>query len=159
MTLLLSLFLLFSQAAGLPTAKMSALEFSAVKQHSIADQSCIPPAHREITFRIKNRSNKAVYIHGRNTTTVGYVPLGSLLRLDREKNQWLNPEGNTSYGQYKEDEVHAPDVYVLPPGKSMTFGEWAELMYVGSKFKQGIYISFGENEEPRMVTSEEFTLR
>jgi hypothetical protein len=157
-TLLLSLFLLFSQADGLPTAKMSALEFSAVKQHPIADQSCIPPSHRQITFRIRNQSNKAVYIHGRKTT-VGYVPLGYLMRLDREKNQWVNPEGNTSYRPYKEVEMHAPDVYVLPPGRSMTFDNWAELTYVGSKFKQGIYISFSENEEPRMVTSEEFILR
>ena len=50
MTLLLSLFLLLSQADGLPTAKMSAFEFSAVKQHTIGDQSCIPSAHRQITF-------------------------------------------------------------------------------------------------------------
>jgi hypothetical protein len=157
-TLLLSLFLLFSQADGLPTAKMSALEFSAVKQHKIEDKSCIPPAHRRITFRIRNRSNKAVYIRGRRTTA-DYSPLGYLMRLDREKNQWVNPEGNTSYRPYKEVEMYAPDVYVLPPGGSMTFDNWAELMYVGSKFKQGIYISFSENEEPRMVTSEEFILR
>jgi hypothetical protein len=158
MTLLLSLFLLFSQADGLLTAKMSALEFSAVKQHLIADQSCIPPSYRRITFRIRNQSNKSVYIHGRKTA-VGYFPLGYLTRLDREKNQWVNPEGNTPYRPYKEVEMRAPDVYVLPPGRSMTFDNWAELTYVGSKFKQGIYISFGENEEPRMVTSEEFTLR
>jgi hypothetical protein len=158
MTLLLSLFLLFSQADGLPTAKMSALEFSAVKQHPIADQSCIPPSHRQITFRIRNQSNKAVYVHGRKTTD-GYFPLGYLMRLDREKNQWVNPEGNTSYRPYKEVEMYAPDVYVLPPGRSVTFDNWAELTYVGSKFKQGIYISFSENEEPRMVTSEEFILR
>jgi hypothetical protein len=157
-TLLLSLFLLFSQADGLPTAKMSALEFSAVKQHPIADQSCIPPSHRRITFRIRNQSNKAVYIHGRKTTA-DYFPLGYLMRLDREKNQWVNPEGNTSHRPYKEVGMYAPDVYVLPPGRSMAFDNWAELTYVGSKFKQGIYISFSENEEPRMVTSEAFILR
>lgn len=158
MTLLLSLFLLFSQADGLPTAKMSALEFTAVKQHPIADQSCIPPTDRRITFRIRNQSNKAVYIHGRKTTA-DYIPLGYLMRLDREKNQWVNPEGNTLPIQYKEVEMYATDVYVLPPGRSMAFDKWAELTYVGSKFKQGIYISFSENEEPQMVTSEEFILR
>ena len=158
MTLLLSLFLMCSQAGGVSAAKMSALEFSAIKQHPIADQSCIPPAHRRISFRIRNQSNKAVYIHGRKSTT-DYIPLGYLMRLDREKNQWVNPEGNTSYRPYREVEMYASDVYVLPPGRSMTFDNWAELTYVGSKFKQGIYISFSENEEPRMVTSEEFILR
>jgi hypothetical protein len=161
--LLLSLFLLFYQANDLPAAKLSAVDFSAVKQGPVEDQSCVPLYSRQITFRVKNQSDKTIYIHGLKTKS-GRYPFGYLIRLDREKNQWLNPEGNTSHRPYKEfvapvQDFYVPDVYVLPPGRSMTFNSLAEEMYLGSRVKRGIYISFGQNEEPRMVTSEEFILR
>lgn len=158
MELLLSLFLLFYQANDLQTSKVAAVDFSAVKQGKVEDQGCVPLFSRQITFRIKNQSNKTIYIHGLKMKS-GYYPLGYLIRLDREKNQWLNPEGNTSHRPYKEIGVHAPDVYVLPPGRSMTFNNLAEEIYLGSRVKQVSYISLSQNEEPRMVTSEEFILR
>ncbi|HEX8844681.1 MAG TPA: hypothetical protein VF791_08565 [Pyrinomonadaceae bacterium] len=163
MVLLLTLFLLFYQANDLPAAKMSAVDFSAVKQGKVElDQGCFDFYSRQITFRVKNRSDKAIYIHGLKTNR--YYPLGYLIRLDREKNQWLNPEGNTPPRPYKEfmtpvRALYVPDVYVLPPGRSMTFKDLAKEIYLGNRVKRVIYISFSRDEEPQMIMSEEFTLR
>lgn len=41
----------------------------------------------------------------------------------------------------------------------MTFKTLAGEKEIGSKLKRGIFISLTQNEEPRMVTSEEFVLR
>jgi len=158
--LLLSLFLLFYQANDLPAAKISAVDFSAVKQGPIKDPGCIPLFSRQITFRVKNQSDKTIYIYGMKTSRD--YPLGYLIRLDREKNQWLNPEYNISPRPYKEfmaQAVYVPDVYVLPPGRSVKFNDLAKKMYLGSRVKRFIYISFSRDEEPQMITSEEFTLR
>ena len=163
MALLLSLFLLFYQANDLPEAKMSAVDFSAVKQGKVEiDQGCFDFYSRQITFRVKNQSDKTLYIYGLKTK--GYYPLGYLIRLDREKNQWLNPEYNISPRPYKEfmaqaPVVYVPDVYVLPPGRSMKFNDLAKETYLGSRVKRVIYISFSQDEEPQMIMSEEFTLR
>jgi hypothetical protein len=161
MVLLLTLFLLFYQANDLPAAKMSAVDFSAVKQGKVEiDQGCFDFYSRQITFRVKNQSDKTLYIYGWKTNR--YYPLGYLIRLDSEKNQWLNPEYNISPRPYKEFMAQAPyvpDVYVLPPGKSMKFNDLAIKMYLGSQVKRFIYISFSRDEEPQMMTSEEFTLR
>ena len=164
MTLLLSLFLLFYQASDLPAAKMSAVDFSAVKQGPIKDPGCIPLFSRQITFRVKNRSDKALYIYGLEAN--GYYPLGTLIRLDREKDQWVDSEGGTSQRPYSEIRGFIYkrigghiDVYALPPGRSMTFNNLASDAYIGSRVKRVIYVSFGRDEEPRLVTSEEFTLR
>jgi hypothetical protein len=158
MVLLLSLLLLFYQADDLQAAKLSAVDFSAVTQGKVKDQSCIPLFSRQITFRVKNQSNKTIYIHGLKTKS-GYYPLGYLIRLDREKNQWLNPEGKTSHRPYKEMGINTPDVYVLPPGRSMTFNNMAEEIYLGSRVKRVSYISLSRDEEPQMIMSEAFTLR
>jgi hypothetical protein len=158
--LLLSLFLLFYQANDLPAAKMSAVDFSAVKQGKVEmDQGCFDFYSRQITFRVKNQSDKPIYIYGRKSDR--YYPLGYLIQLDREKNQWLNPEYNISPRPYKEFMAQAPvaDVYVLPPGKSMKFYDLAKKMYLGNGVKRVIYISFSRDEEPQMITSEEFILR
>ena len=165
MVLLLSLFLLFYQANDLQPSKMSTVEFSAVKQGKVEiDQGCLPLYSRQITFRVKNQSDKTIYIHGLKTN--GHYPLGYLIRLDRENNQWLNPEGNTSYRTYSDirgfiyKEIGGQiDVYVLPPGRSMTFKNLAEDIYVGSRVKRLLYISFSRDEEPQMITSEELFLR
>jgi hypothetical protein len=164
MILLLSLFLLFNQASDLPAAKMSAVDFSAVKQGPIREQGCIPLLSRQITFRVKNRSDKTLYIYGRGID--GDYPLGTLIRLDREKNQWLDSEGNTAQHPYsvirdfiyKEIGGHI-DVHVLSPGRSMKFNDFAKETFVGSRVKRIIYISFSPDEEPQMFMSEEFTLR
>jgi hypothetical protein len=162
--LLLSLFLLIYQANDLPTSLPSAVNFSAVKQGPIKYQSCIPLFSRQITFRVKNRSDKTLYIYGHGFD--GYYPLGSLIRLDREKNQWLDSEGNTSYRPYsdtrgficKGNGGHI-DIHVLPPGRSMNFNDLAKETYLGCRVKRFIYISFSQDEEPQMIMSEEFTLR
>jgi hypothetical protein len=159
MGLLLSLFLLCYQAGDLQTSKMSAVDFSAVKQGMIEeDQGCIPLFSRQITFWIKNRSTKTIYIHGLKMKP-GYYPLGYLIRLVKEENQWVDIQGNTSHRPYKEIVVHAPDVYVLRPGRSMTFKNLAEEIYLGSRVKRVSYISFSRDEEPQIIMSEEFTLR
>ena len=159
--LLLSLFLLFYQANDLQTAKISAVDFSAVKQGKVEmDQGCFDFYSRQITFRIKNQSDKTIYIYGLKTK--GYYPLGYLIQLDREKNQWLNPEYNISPRPYKEfmaQALHVPDVYALPPGRSMKFKDFEPKMYIGRRLKRLIYISLSRDEEPQMVTSEEFILR
>jgi hypothetical protein len=164
MVLSLSLFLLFYQANDLPAAKLSAVDFSAVKQGPIKDPGCIPLFSREMTFRVKNRSDKTLYIYGQES--IGYYPFGSLIRLDPEKNQWLDSQGNIPYRPYSDIRGYISkeigwqiDVYVLPPGSSMTFREVAEEMYLDSRVKRGIYISFSPDEEPQMMMSEEFTLR
>lgn len=163
MALLLSLFLLFYQANDLPSAKMSAVEFSAVKQGKVEfDQGCFDFYSREITFRVKNQSDKTIYIHGLKFDD--YLPFGYLLRLDTEKNQWLNPEINAPPRPFKEfmtpvETHYVPEVYVLPPGKSMKFKDLAPKIYLGSRVKRLIYISFSRDEEPQMITSEEFILR
>ena len=41
----------------------------------------------------------------------------------------------------------------------MTFNNFTEEVYLGSRLKQGIYISLSQKEEPRIITSEEFNLR
>jgi hypothetical protein len=162
MVLLLSLFLLFYQANDLPAAKLSAVDFSAVKQGKVEhDQGCFDFYSRQITFRVKNQSDKTIYIYGLKTNS--YYPLGYLIRLDREKNQWLNPEYNISPRPYKEfmaqaPVVYVPDVYVLPPGRSMKFNDLAKEIYLGSRVKRLIYISFSRDEEPQMIISEEFIL-
>ena len=165
MVLLLSLFLLFYQADDLQTSKMSAVDFSAVKQGKVEmDQGCFDFYSRQITFRVKNRSDKTIYIYGLEAD--GYYPLGSLIRLDGEKDQWLDPEGNTSHLThsdirrfiYKRAGGHI-DVYALPPGRSIKFNDLAKKTFLGSRVKRVIYISLSQNEEPRMVTSEEFILR
>lgn len=163
MTLLLTLFLLIYQAGDLQAVKSSAVDFSAVKQGPVKNQSCFDFHYRLITFRVKNRSDKPIYIPGRNYKP-GRHPFGYLIKFDVEKDQWLHPEGSTSHRPYQEFAAHAQkfyelDVYVLAPGKSMTFETLAVKTDLGHKLKQGIFISFGQNEEPRMVTSEEFTLR
>lgn len=163
MILLLTLFLLIYQAGDLQAAKLSAVDFSAVKQGPVKDQGCIPLYSRQITFRVKNQSDKTIYIHGLKSKS-GRYPFGYLIRLDVEKNQWLNPEGSTSHRPYKEfvapvQDFYVPEAYVLPPGRSMTFDKLAGETYLGSRLTQGIYISLSQNEEPRMITSEEFTLR
>ena len=163
MVLLLSLFLLFYQANDLPAAKMPAVDFSAVKQGKVEmDQGCFDLFSRQITFRVKNQSDKTIYIYGLKSHR--YYPLGYLIRLDMEKNQWLNPSGVTSHRTYKEfvanaPVVYLPDVYVLPPGKSMKFYDLEKETYLGSRAKRLIYISFSRDEEPQMMTSEEFLLR
>lgn len=162
--LLLGLFLLFYHANDLPAAKMTAVDFSAVKQGPIKDPGCIPLFSRQISFRVKNRSDKTLYIYGRETNR--YYPLGSLIRLDGEKDQWLDSEGNTSHLPYsdirgliyKQMGGHI-DVYVLPPGRSMKFNDLAKETYLGSRVKRVIYISFSPDEEPQTIMSEEFTLR
>jgi hypothetical protein len=161
MVLLLSLFLLFYQANDLPSAKLSAVDFSAVKQGKVEiDQGCFDFYSRQITFRVKNRSDKTLYIYGLKTKD--YYPLGFLIQLDREKNQWLNPEYNISPRPYKEfmaQALYVPDVYVLPPGRSMKFKDFEPKTYIGRSLKRLIYISFSRDEEPQMITSEEFILR
>lgn len=166
MVLLLSLFLLIYQANDLQAAKLSEVDFSAVKQGQVEEEEgCVPLFSRQITFRVKNQSDKTIYIHGLKTN--GYYPMGYLIRLDREKNQWLNPEGNSSLRPYsdlrgfiyKQMGARALDFYVLRPGRSMTFKNLAEEIYLGSQVKRVIYISSSRDEEPRMVTSEEFILR
>jgi hypothetical protein len=163
MTLLLSLFLLFYQANDSQTSKVAAVDFSAVKQGKVEmDQGCFDFYSRQISFRVKNQSDKTLYIYGLKSNS--YYPLGYLIRLDREKNQWLNPEYNISPRPYKEfmaqaPVVYVPDVYVLPPGRSMTFKDFAKKMYLGSRVKRFIYISLSRDEEPQMITSEEFMLR
>ena len=164
MMLLLSLFLLFYQTNDLQVAKLSAVEFSAVKQGKVEwDQGCIPLHSRQITFRVKNRSDKTIYIRGLKAEP-GRHPFGYLIRFDSEKNQWLNYEGNTLHRSFKEfmspvRVFYEPEIYVLPPGKSITFDDLAQDSYLGSRLKRGIFISFSPNEEPLMVTSEEFILR
>lgn len=160
--LLLSLFLLFYQASDLPAAKLSAVDFSAVEQGPIKDPGCFDFYSRQITYRIKNRSDKTLYIYGMKTSRD--YPLGFLIRLDREKNQWLNPEYHNSPRPYKEfmaqaSVAYVPDVYVLPPGRSVKFTELAKKKELGSGLKRFIYISFSPDEEPQIITSEEFTLR
>jgi hypothetical protein len=163
MVLLLSLFLLFYQANDLPAAKMSAVDFSAVKQGKVeVDQGCFEFYSRQITFRVKNQSDKTIYIYG--LKSYRYYPLGYLIRLDGEKNQWLDSQGNTSHLPYKELMAHAPvvyvpDVYVLPPGKSMKFYDLEKETYLGSRARRLIYISFSRDEDPQLMTSEEFILR
>ncbi|HKR13268.1 MAG TPA: hypothetical protein VJT15_14495 [Pyrinomonadaceae bacterium] len=165
MVLLLSLFLLFYQADDLPAAKMWAVDFSAVKQGSVKNQSCFDFDFysRQITFRVKNRSDKTIYIYG--VEGDGYNPYGYLIRLDREKNQWLDSQGSASHPPYKEymtpvrQHFYGLEVYVLPPGRSIKFKDWAEETYLGSRFKRFIYASLSRDEEPQMITSEEFILR
>ena len=161
--LLLSLFLLFYQTNDLQAAKLSAVDFSAVKQGPVKDQGCIPLHSRQITFRVKNRSDKTIYISGLKAEP-GRHPFGYLIRFDSEKNQWLNHEGNIPHRSFKEfmspvGVFYEPEVYVLPPGKSITFDDLAQESHLGSRLKRGIFISFSQNEEPLMVTSEEFILR
>src|SRR5687768_4027621 len=127
MVLLLTLFLLIYQTGDLPAAKLSAVDFSAVKQGPIKNPGCIPLFSRQITFRIKNRSDKSVYIYGLEPKS-RLTPFGYLIRLDRDTNQWLNPDGNTSHHPYKEfvanvQKFSVPEVYVLAPGKSITFDQ------------------------------------
>ena len=155
MALLISLFILFNQADALP--KLTQGDFSAIMQRKVKP-SHNPFADRQITFRVTNRSNKPMLLPGFKSK-FGYFPLGYLIRLDRDKNQWVNPEGNSSHRRFKEVEQEAPDVYVLQPGKSMTFTDVAERFYIGYRFKRGIYISFSRDDEPQLVTSEEFILR
>ena len=161
MVLLLSLFLLFYQANDLPTAKMSAVDFTAVKQGKVEwDQGCFDFYSRQITFRIKNRSDKTIYIYGLKTDRDR--PLGYLIQLDTEKNQWLNPEYNITPRPYKEfmaRALYVPDVYALPPGRSIKFKDSEPKTYIGRRLKRLIYISLSRDEEPQMMTSEEFTLR
>ena len=163
MVLLLSLFLLFYQANDLPAAKMSAVDFSAVKQGKVEhDQGCFDFYSRQITFRVKNQSDKTIYIHG--VKNDDYLPFGYLIRLDSEKNQWLNPEGIGAPRPFREfmtpvRALYVPDVYVLPPGRSMKFKDLAKEIYLGSRVKRLIYISVSRDEEPQMITSEEFILR
>jgi|GEM_PF-4894039 len=157
MLLLLSLFLLLYQADDLQASKTSPVVFTAVKQRPAGDQGCVPLFSRRITFRIKNRSDKTVYIHGLRTPA-GYYPSGQLLRHVGEHNRWVGPGGDASQHPYKGG-PGAADVYVLPPGKSMEFNNMAEEVYVGNRVKRGIYISFGRGGEPRMLLSEEFLLR
>jgi hypothetical protein len=162
MMLLLSLFFLFYQANDLPAAKLSAVDFSAVKQGPVKNPGCIPLFSRQITFRVKNQSDKTIYIYGQKSDD--YYPLGYLIRLDREKNQWLNPVYNLSPRPYKDfmsqaPVAYVPDVYVLPPGRSMKFKDLAKETDLGSQVKRFIYISFSRDEEPQIMTSEEFTLR
>jgi hypothetical protein len=163
MVLLLSVLLLFYQADDLPAAKLSAIDFAAVKQGKVEiDQGCFDFYSRQISFRVKNRSDKTIYIYGSKTNR--YYPFGNLIRLDSEKNQWVNSLGNASHLSYKEFMAGAPvgdvpDVYVLPPGKSMKFYDLAEAKFLGSRVKRVTYISLGQNEEPQLMTSEEFTLR
>jgi hypothetical protein len=161
MMLLLSLFLLFYQANDLPAAKLSAVDFSAVKQGKVEiDQGCFDFYSRQITFRVKNRSDKTLYIYG--SKTKGYYPLGYLIELDREKNQWLNPEYNISPRPYKEfmaQALYVPDVYALRPGRSMKFKDFEPKLYIGRSLKRLIYISLSRDEEPQLIMSEEFILR
>jgi hypothetical protein len=164
MILLLSLFLLFNHANDLPPAKISEVDFSTVKQGPIKDPGCIPLFSRQITFRIKNRSDKTLYVYGWKTG--GDYPVGSLIRLDQEKNQWVDSEGNISHLPYSDirgyiDRVMGGhvDVHVLPPGRSMKFSDLAKDTYLGSRVRRVIYISFSRDEEPQMFMSEEFTLR
>lgn len=161
MLILLSLLLLFFQTTDLPPAEMSAVDFSAVKQGHIKDPGCIPLFAREITFRVKNRSDKTIYIHGLKYDE--RHPFGYLIRLDVAKNQWIAPEGTAPPGPFKDflarvQEYYESEVYVLPSGKSLKFKESAHESYIGNKVKRVIYISFARDEEPRMVTSEEFIL-
>jgi hypothetical protein len=164
MKLLLSLFLLFYQADDLPAAKMWAVDFSAVKQGPVEwDQGCFDFYSGQITFRVKNRSDKTIYIRGLRAEP-GRHPFGYLIRFDSEKDQWLNTEGGALHRTFKEfmTPVRSDDemeVYVLPPGKSMTFIDLAKKSHLGSRFKRGIFISFSQNEEPLLVTSEEFIVR
>ena len=163
MVLLLTLFLLIYPANDLPAAKLSEVDFFAVRQGQVTDQGSIPLYSRQINFRVRNRSDQTIYIHGLRTRS-GHHPFGYLIRLDRENNQWLNPAGNTSHRPYNEfvapvQGLYVLDVYILPPGRSMTFNTLAEETYLGSRLRQGIYISLRQNEEPRIVTSEEFILR
>lgn len=159
--LLLSLFLMFYQANDLPAAKMSAVDFSVVKQGKVEeDQGCFDFYSRQITFRVKNQSDKTIYIYGLKSHR--YYPLGYLIQLDTEKNQWLNPEYNISPRPYKEfmaQALYVPDVYALPPGRSMKFKDFEPKTYIGRRLKRLIYISLSREEEPQMMTSEEFILR
>ncbi len=161
MVLLLSLFLLFYQTDDLQTSKMSAVDFSAVKQGNVEwDQGCFDFYSRQITFRVKNQSDKTIYIYGMKTDRDR--PLGYLIWLDREKNQWLNPEYNISPRPYKEfmaQALYVPDVYALPPGRSAKFKDFEPKTYIGRRLKRLIYISLSRDEEPQMMTSEEFILR
>ena len=164
--LLLGLLLLLYQTTDLPAAKTSAVDFSAVKQGKVeTDQGCLPFYRRQITFRVKNQSDKTIYIYGLKSNGLksnDYYPLGFLIQLDREKNQWLNPEYNISPRPYKEfmaQALYVPDVYELPPGRSMKFKNFEPKMYIGRSLKRLIYISFSRDEEPQMITSEEFILR
>ena len=165
--LLLTLFLLIFQAHDLPAASLSALDFSAIRQGPVKfDQGCLPLHSREITFRLRNQSDKTIYVHGLKRES-GYQPFGYLIRFDGEKNQWLQPDGTTSHRPYSEisdfivkyRRVDSLEIRVLRPGKSITFSDLAQEKHIGSRIKRGLYISFSENEEPRMVTSEEFMLR
>lgn len=162
--LLLSLFLLFYQADDLPAAKMWAVEFSAVKQGPVKqDYGCFDFYRGQITFRVKNRSDKTIYIRGLKAEP-GRHPFGYLIRFDGEKGRWLNTEGDALHRAFKEFMSpvridHEQEVYVLPPGKSITFDDLAKRSLLGSRLKRGIFISFGQNEEPLMVTSEEFIVR
>jgi hypothetical protein len=161
--LLLTFFLLIYQADGWPATLPPAVSFSAVKQGPVKGRGCVPLYSRRITFRVRNRSDKTVYVRGLKTKS-GRHPFGYLIRLDREKGQWLSPEGHNSPRPYKEfvaavQGSYVPDVYALQPGRSMTFETLAEEAYLGSRLKRGIYISLSQSEEPRMVTSEEFVLR
>jgi hypothetical protein len=158
MVLLLSLLLLFYQAHGWQRPNESAVDFSAVKQGKPVDQGCVPLYSRQITFRIENQSNKTIYIHGLKTKP-GFYPLGYLIRLVREGNQWVDAQGNASHRPYKEGGVTTADVYPLPPGRSMKFNNLAEEIYLGSRVKRVIYISFSRDEEPQTIMSEEFILR
>ena len=158
MTLLLSLFILFYQTDDLQTARRSSVDFSAVNQLKVENRGQTPLADRQITFRVRNRSRKALYIHGLKNDS-GYSPFGYLIRLDKEERQWVKPEGEASRSPFAAAEGHVPDVYLLRPGRSMTFNQLAEEFYFGSRVKRGIYISFSRDEEPWMVTSEEFVLR
>jgi hypothetical protein len=163
MVLLFTLFLLIHQADDWPATLPPAVAFSAVRQGPVKNQGCVPLYSRRITFRVRNRSGQAIYIHGLKSK-LGRHPFGYLIRFDRERNQWLSPEGDTSPRPYKEfvapvQAFYVPEVYALPPGGSMTFDTLAGEAYLGGRLKRGIYISFGQNEEPRLVTSEEFVLR
>lgn len=159
MMILLSTLLLFYQVSDWQSAKVMTVNFSAIKQGKVEeDQGCVPLYSRQIKFRIENQSNQPVYIHGLKTPN-GFYPLGYLIRHVEEKNQWLNPNGNTKAQLYKEVEYPAPDVYVLKPGKSMKFNNLAEEMYIGGRLKRVIYISLSRDQEPQVITSEEFILR
>jgi hypothetical protein len=157
MLLLLSLFLLFYQANDLHTARMSPAVFSAIKQGPIKEPGCIPLFSREMTFKIKNRSDKAIYIHGVQTER-GYFPFGNLLRHLGQSDEWVDREGHSAPPD-KEVKFVADDVYVLPPGKSMKFNDVAEDVYIGGTVKRGIYVSYSPDEKPRLLMSEEFVLR
>ena len=158
MVLLLYILLLFYPAVDSPQQLLPAIEFSAIKQDTLENQGCIALFSREIKFRIRNRSDKAIYIHILKAEK-DFLPLGSLIRHVDEGDQWVNPWDKSTPRSYKEVGFPEHDVYTLQPGKSIKFNDLAGDSYVGGKLKRYIYISLNPDEEPQIATSQEFILR